>query len=257
MNLMKSLIFHDYLYSPKSWLHQQSSQIKMYAVILQLLILPCLSLQYIFIFFFFCFYLYRSVCLHKNLKDYCQRIIILFTFFLFISIQYNTNITNKRLVQIYPIYHLHNINNIFTKTISSYCLYLPISIIRLLSINLIYLLLMKFLLLTTNYEQLINNILNHFKYLNIFSISKLKFEIMISTQFLKVIFKQIEEIKIAYLIRNIKSNRTYLFKDNLLICFFFIKQFLINAYDGINYISNTLYSREINCQKLYVYNSNI
>ena len=257
MSLIKLLVFYDYLYSPKSWLHKLSSQIKMHTIILLLLILPYMPLQYIAIYFFLCAYLHRFIYIHKHLKMYYKSIVLLFTFFLCISIQYSPINTTKRLIQICPLNYFNINNNILVNQILSCCFYLPASVVRLLSINIVYLFLMKLLLLTTIYEELVNHILNYLKYLVNSSTNQLKFEVMISAQFLKAILKHIEKIRIGYLIRNIRFNKWYIFKDNLYINFFFLQQLLFSMYNKVKDISNTIYSREINYKSLNMDNISI
>ena len=257
MSLIKLLIFYDYLYSPKSWLHKPSSQTKIYTIILLLLTLLYMPLHYIAIYFFLCVYLHKFIYIHKHLKNYYKKTTLLFTFFLCISIQHNPINTTKRLIQIGPVNYFNSSNNTLVNQIFSCSFYLPVSVVRLLSISIIYLFLMKLLLLTTIYEELINHILNHFKNLINSSKNQLKLEVMISTQFLKAIFKHIEEIRISYLIRNIQFNEWYWFKDNLYISVFFLQQLLLSIYYTVKYISNTIYSREINHKNLTMYNIGI
>lgn len=124
--------------------------------------------------------------------------------------------------------------------------YIPLSIIRLLSINFIYLFLIKFLLLTTHYEQIIKILIINLKHITPNSFQKISFEIIIAAQFLKIIVKEIKILKMAYKIRNPKSQHKYLSKEQLLTYWLLIRQLVLNIYQQTFNIADTLYSREIN-----------
>lgn len=251
MNFIKFSIFYEYLYSPISWSHKQNIQTKMVITIVQLILLPYIKLKYIFCIFMTCCYIYNFTYLPKNFKLYLKNTILLFTFFLLISIhsknQSNNRSYNNAVIQIYPLHALYLLNINTCQRINElplYSLYIPLSILRLLSIHLVYLFLIKFLLLTTNYEQMIQIILRNIQSLTNHIPNQLKLEIMISSQFLKTIFKQIKILKIAYITRNIKLNKRYIIKHILTIYLLFIEQLIINIYHNIYSITNTLYCRE-------------
>ena len=254
-DFIKYSISYAYLYSPISWLHKQNSQGKIYIVLIQLIFLPYISFKYLYLFFILFICLYLSINIPENFKNYFNITIIILSFFLFISVRYNNledynTVHTRKIIRIDSLYNL----SIFNKNNSQYDLYsvgffyIPVSILRLLGINFIYLFLIKFLLLTTHYEKIIRIILHDTNYLTNFPIKKINFEIMISSQFLKVILKQLETIKIAYVIRNLAFNLR--FKQNKFTYLFFFHQLLINIYLNIYHISNTLYSREISHKNL-------
>lgn len=262
MNFIKSLIFYDYLYSPQSLLHKQNNKLKIYIYFIQLLFLPYISLKYLTIFFIILSILYKFIYIPANLKNYLCKITLFFIIFLIISIEKKNIIScnlnnNRKVLLIYPL----KITNFYTDNfylsfnrIPLFSFYLPISIIRLLSINFLYLIILKLLLLTTHYHQIIKIILAHLKKYTNFSTKILKLELLISSQFLNIICYQIEIIKTIYITRNIRLCIKYNLKENLYMYFYFVQKLLSSIYENIDYISHTLYGREIKYQNLKFYN---
>jgi len=260
MSFIKSSIFYEYLYSPKSWLHKQNNKFKIYICFIQLSFLPYGSFMYLTLFFIGLSSLYNSTYVPDNVKNYLKKMIIFFIIFLIINIEhkkitkYNI-VSTRRTLQIFP---LDNSILFYSKNKQPLnqliYLYLPISIIRLLSINILYLFFIKILLLTTHYDQIIKIILIQIKRSLKLTTQILNLEIMISSQFLNIICYQIEILKTANTTRDIKFNIKHNIKENLLIYIFFIQQLIFNIYENIFSISNTFYSREIKCENLKFYN---
>lgn len=254
MNFIKLSVLYTYLYSPKSWLHKQNNVTKIYIFLISLICLPYMSIQYICIFLIGLVYVYKSTYFPVQLNHYFSNIISIFIFFLLINIQHKKQLipeilTNRNYIQIYPpdnhfFFYINDEQRYEISYNQSY--YLSTSLLRLLSIQFIYLCLMKLLLLTTSYDKIIQIALNQLdKYINN-STQRLAFEIQVSIQFLKIILKQLELIKIAYVIRAIQLEKGPFCQNNLFLYFFCIQQLIINIYSCIYSIADTLYSREIN-----------
>jgi len=262
MNFIKSSIFYDYLYSPKSWLHKQNNKIKIYICFIQLFFLPYSSFIYLTIFSISLLLLYNSTYVPNSIKNYLKRMIIFFIIFLIINIEqrdltkYN-QVSHRQTLQIFPLnkFTLFNgKNGLKSSRFSSLYFYLPISIIRLLTINIIYLFFIKILLLTTHYNEIIKFILVKIKKHLKTPATILNLEVMISSQFLNIICYQIEILKIAYITRDIKLNMRHSIRESILTCILFIEQLILNIYQSIYTTSNTLYSREIKLYNLKFYN---
>ena len=251
MTLIQSSILYNYLYSPISWLHQQSTSVKICAFLFFLIYLPYTSLDKIFYLFIILFIFYLSIDIPKVIVRNINNFAIIFLFFTITNIQNEFTLTSNMLIdrnyiQIYPLKGL-----IFTRIqidsleILSNSYFISASFIRLLSINLISLLIMKLLLLTTLYESLL---LFFFKYLykipNKFC-KKFFFEINVAIEFLQVIFKQLETTQSSFMIRFSQSNRKLSYQEYLTIYFFCFRQLIINIQKQIYFLAESLYSREI------------
>lgn len=251
MTLIQSSILNNYLYSPISWLHQQPTSVKVYAFFFFLIYLPYTSLNKIFYLSIIFFVFYLSINIPKIVVKNINNIAIIFLFFTITNIQNEFTLTNNMLIdrnyiQIYPLkvsiftqIHLHS------SAILSNSYFISTSFIRLLSINLISLLAMKLLLLTTLYESLL---LFFFRYL--YKIpnklcKKFFFEINIAIEFIQVIFKQLENIQYSYIIRFFELNKKLSYQEQLTIYFFCLRQLIINIQKQIYFLAESLYSREI------------
>ncbi len=262
MSFIKSSIFYEYLYSPKSWLHKRNNKFKIYISFIQLFFLPYSSCIYWILLCIGLLVLYNLTYLPNSIKHYLKRMTIFFIIFLIINIErkniHNYNLVNTRkTLQIYPLNKftlLHSNNELESTKFSSLYFYLPISIIRLLTINIVYLFFIKILLLTTHYNEIIEFILVKIKKHLKTPIIILNLEVMLSSQFLNIICYQIELLKIAYRTRDIKLNIRHNIKENIVIYLLFIQQLLSNIYESMYSISNTLYSREIEFDNLKFYN---
>lgn len=136
---------------------------------------------------------------------------------------------------------IHIFNTFIT---SKFGFHISSSILRLVSINFIYIFLIKFLLLTTHYEKIIKILIIHIKSVTNNTLQKVSFEIVLAAQFLKIIIQEISALKIAYKIRSIKSQYKYLSRENIFIYWLLIKQVISNIYHHTSDVANMLYSRE-------------
>lgn len=257
MDFLKFSILYAYLYSPKDWLHKQNSITKIYIFLINLVCLPYIPIKYIFVFCIGLMSLYTYTYIPIQLSRYFYGIIFIFICFILINIQQKDQIIpelllNRDYIQIYPQdnYFINSNQNKDISCNQSY--HLSVSLLRLLSINLMYLFLMKLFLMTTNYEKIIRTYLHLFcKYINK-SNQQLIFEVQVANQFLKIILSQVEIVKTTYTIRSMQFKRRQIFQTKLCVYLFCIRQLIVNIYNSINYISDTLYSREVHNSNLNI-----
>lgn len=251
MTLIQSSILYNYLYSPINWLHQQPTSVKICAFLFLLIYLPYTSLDKIFYLSIILFVFYLSISIPKIIVKNIKNLAIVFLFFTITNIQNESTLTNNILIdrdyiQIYPlrlsIFTQIQINSL---ELLSNSYFISNSFIRLLSINLISLLIMRLLLLTTLYESLL---LFFFKYLykipNKFC-KKFFFEVNIAIEFIQVIFKQLETIRYSFMIRFLQLNKKLSYQEYLTIYFFCFKQLIIKIQKQIYFLAESLFSREI------------
>ncbi len=131
--------------------------------------------------------------------------------------------------------------------------YLSTSVSRFIMISLTYLFTIKIFLLTTNYEEIITSLLGQRNITAFIRNSEIPFTVVLSSQFLKIIFTHIGRLKVAYLIRGVPLKK-HDFSKEILTYFFLIKVFFITFYANIQFITKTLYSRDILNRHLYVIN---
>ena len=198
---------------------------------------------------FFAFYL--SINVPKIIMKNIRNLATIFLFFTITNIQdqftlVSDILVDRNYIQIYPlrISIFTQIDNDRLAALSS-SYFISTSFIRLLSINFISLLIMKLLLLTTLYE---NILLFIFKYL--YKIPgkfcrKIFFEINIAIEFVQIIFKQLETVKYSYLIRFLQFKRKISYQEYLTIYFFCFRQLMINMQKHIYFFAESFYSREI------------
>nr|YP_010728800.1 hypothetical protein P6G75_pgp037 [Lithothamnion corallioides]WEA77139.1 hypothetical protein [Lithothamnion corallioides] len=262
MNLSQLSNTYQFLYSPKSWLHVKNKNYKIVYFFLQLIILPYISLQYIVIIFTTTLIFFKFVNLPISIqKNLCTTA----TFFLLTlanNIHYTTKYVkykyiNNNIIRIKPFNFIDKLlytkNYAFEKVIQ-YELYLSSSISRLIMISLTYLFTIKIFLLTTNYEEIIISLLGQRNITTIIQNSEIPFIVVLSSQFLKIIFTHIDKLKVAYLIRGIKLKENNSFQKNILAYFFLINGFFITFYTNIDFIAKTLHSRDLLSRDLYLIN---
>jgi len=253
MKLAKLSASYEYLYSPRSWLHFQNSEVKLTAVLVQLIYLPFISIKSILGHLFCLLIIQKSIKMPRSLKNYFRESLIVFSFFMLISIKKNNpcnsgEIYSRNILQIY----LHSMATrhdiLAAKAGDRSFFYLHVSTVRLIAIHLIYLFLIRHILLTTKHENILKVIMTRCKY----SKKKLIFIIMTSLQFLKTIFGEIEIIRIAYILRGISISTINEKRVFFFILAFFLKQLLINIGACVSGITCTLYSKDIRYSTLNV-----
>lgn len=244
MKFYQIIQYHQYLYSPKNILHIGSNRYKVCTMILQLTFLPYTS--YIFIFFSCLIYtiIFQIIYIPCKISLYMYIYIhsILFIILNYIHIQ--TYYKEYQNLKIQPFYMAKNYVCVFSSFLHSllnfhfdFCL----PLFRLLLINFLYLFVTKILLLTTYYEDILDQIYNFSQFIDIVLPQEIKFIIILSSQFLKLIFVEIKKIRIGFMLRNIVYNN-----QNLIIFFSYL--IIIFWNNLLNYIINniyTLYSRGI------------
>lgn len=199
------------------------------------------------------FFIYQSLKIPSNVHIYLFKIFFIFFFFILINIQnqkqiaFNINL-EREFIQIYPFFKnlLIQPRKVLQKLyIKKSNYYIPSSLLRLLTIHFFYIVLMKILLLTTMYKDIIIFFFNYiYKYTN-FKLYQLNLEIQIAIQFLKIILKEIEKVKITQTSRNISLPKIKKLPQNIMIYNIYLQQLIMNIFENINNISNTLYSKEV------------
>jgi hypothetical protein len=259
MNFVKLSTSYEHLYSPKSWLHFQDKRLKMTAVLIQLICLPVISLKHILIVFLAALLLCRSINIPKSLRKYFRKNIMIFTFFLLISIKkYSVSSINKadnrHILQVYPLNCLNEQSVNAVRQPGNSFFYLHASVLRLIAIHSIYLILVRCLLLTTSYEDIVKIALMGLIYSQDYSNVKFIFIIMASSQFLKIIFEQMENMRVSCILRNINISQVNLLKITFVIFTSLLRQLAIKTRISIFTIASSLYNRDIESSSLNVYN---
>nr|YP_007878280.1 conserved hypothetical plastid protein [Calliarthron tuberculosum]AGA63891.1 conserved hypothetical plastid protein [Calliarthron tuberculosum] len=256
--------YDQYLYSPKSWLHSNKQNYKIFHSFLQLSLLPFMPILYILIILGICTLIFQFINIPNKVKNNIKNFFLFLLTIMCISLYYttqarlnNTNIINNAIIKFQPLSffssYVNSHNNLINK-ILNFSIYISLPMFRLLSISIIYLFIIKIVLLTTYYEEIINLLIDKTQLAHKFLCSEKNFLIMMSSQFLKVIFLEIEKIKISYLIRGIKQNNYQQFIQYLILYSYLVKKFYNNLYKYVNCITYSLYSRSINSQSLYFLN---
>lgn len=259
MNLSQLSNNYQFLYSPKSWLHVSNKNYKIVYVFLQLIIVPYINLKYIVIIFITTLIFYKLINLPTKIQmDIC--IPVLFFLLVLVNSTYYTtkyNYINRDILKIKPfnlVGELTYIKNNAFETLVKYELCLPSYISRLVMISLTYLFTIKIFLLTTNYEEVIVSLVGRNNTTTIIQSSEISFIVVLSSQFLKIIFTHINKLQIAYLIRGIKITEDKFFKKAILLYFLLLNGFLITFYSNIEFIVKTLHSRDLLNRNLYLIN---
>jgi len=254
MNFIKSSILYNFLYSPVSWLHKQKSLLKIFLILTHLLFLPFFQTRLIFLYIFFCLLIYQSINLPIEFYLYFYKIILLFTFFITISLESKKKVNtylelNRKYLKISTF--ITTCDNTSKELEQSLLItnqyYSPIALIRLISLHFLSLIFMKLLLLTTSYKKILQLFFYYYKnYIN----NQLIFEIQIAIQFLKIILEQITIIKVGYTIRSLNLRKRLYDLEIFRIYLLCIKQIIININIKIYSISDTLYNSKIYKKKI-------
>lgn len=254
MNLLKELIFYDYLYSPKHWLHKQQNVFKNLTIFIPLITLPYLSSWQLFLFIIFYLFVHEQINLSAKLTSYIYKIAFIVSLFTVLGIQNQQQILKQENYNRHYILIYNQIDFLEKKTIYNFYLFygFPLSLIRLSQIYFLYLIMMKILVLTTHQRDILNCLFISFKRNMKWSIPKLIFEIQIALNFLNIILKQIEIMQVGYSKRSLFHETLLYNKDYLIVLFFDLQQLIKNIYNYIHNISNTLYHNEIRLNNLNI-----
>lgn len=256
MNLTSFSILSQYLYSPKTWIHQASTKSKIFYILTILLLIPLNTFFYIVL--TISISLYNMYIFRTNRKKNLQikNTLYLYCFLFVITYQLydKTKILNKNYHCIklyYPIkIHRHNKHNSFIIYWNSYIL--PKFIIQLSFLSYSNFLLMKLLFLTTQYEQIILYLLkkiyiikkNQYLFFQIFI-----FSLSLASQLLELIIRYYKDKKLSIRLKKIYYNvNQYSIQINIIISFFF------DVINDIQKIGFLIYSREIIIHKFYIIN---
>ena len=253
MSLLKASIFNNYIYSPKSWLHKQNIFLKLIFIVVSLVSASYMSSLYLFVTIFLYLLIYKSLKVPSNIESYLLKIFIFFNCILITNMQSQEQVfkesyfNRKYVIIFYSLQHyvqiIKNQDQVDLLNSSSY--YVPLSIIRLLSLNFLYLIVMRTLLLTTTYFKILSLLIYHCPFNKKLFIQKLIFETQVAVNFLSIILKQIQDYRIASLTRAImRSNRKGTL-SNVFIYFCSIQQLFMNILKYTYDISNTMLDYEI------------
>lgn len=251
MNLIQSSILYNYLYSPKSWLHNKTNKTKICIILCCLICLPYMSLYQIFYTLFILLCLYKSITIPNLFNKNLKKTALVLLFFIIVNIQNSqiltsNLITHRKYIQIFPLNKFLLVRKEIHHSMELPPSYLvSLSFIRLMSIHFTSLLIIRLLLMTTLYE---NILYLFFKYLykktNHISQSFF-YEVNIAIEFIQAIFQYLELIKYSYIIRFLYFNRSISFVEHLTIHLFCIKQLIINIQKQIYAVAESFYSRGI------------
>ncbi len=249
MNFIELYASCNYLHSPKNWLHFQNSIAKFYIIQIKLICLLFISLKHILFLFIVLLVLHQSINIPRQIKNCMHKSIVISIIFLFVSIKqhkkHEINELDRRCIwKIYPFNRLNKGSIVTVNTLKNSCLYLPMSIVRFIVIHLIYLVLIRFLLLTTKHESITKTLLGKSQHAKDCNNMQFIFGTMTSSQFLKVIFERLEAMRISFIFRASGLNYKGALKENLALYISFLSQLLIDINDSMFTISNTHYIAE-------------
>jgi len=254
MNFLKLLVFHEYLYSPKNWLHKQHNVFKNFIIFIQLITLPYLPFWHLLLYTILYLFVYENIGLSPKFKIHAYKMFFILSSFTILGIQSQQQILKKENCGRNYILIYHQISNRRKNILSDfYLLYgFSISSIRLSQIYLLYLIMMKLLVLTTKQKDILYCFFMFFKNNISYYIPKFIFEIQISLNFLNIIPKQIEIMQIRYSTRSLIVKPLSYNKENLTIFLLNMQQLIRTIYNYIYNVSNTLYHNEIQLNNLNV-----
>lgn len=256
MHFFQTLVVHNYLYSPKGWLHKQRNILKVLFVFISITIIPYICLFKILICITIYLLLYKINSFPSIITSSLYNLFSFIVCFLAISIEneqkifQNYNIGRKYVI-ILPVTEnfLQEIKNtqMYKPTFG-----LPLTLVRLLSITYFYLTATKILLLTTTHQNIIQCFMNNINQYVKISYQRLMFECQISITFLNTMFQQIEQIRESIFIRKVKFKRSFSFRNYLVLYHFSLQRGIINTYNNIYNISNAIHQNEVSLDNLNV-----
>ena len=232
MSTFNFLSYHQYLYSPQSWLHANQNNYKIFCIFLQLLLIPYFSSVNIIIVLILWITILKSINMPRSKWLDLQQLCFL-GLCLFLLLTYCT--LNKKL----------NISAVFYS--------FPISwpIWRILSISVTYIIIIKLFLLTTYYEEIIYAIFYNSKLTNKIYSLDICFMVMISLQITHMLFLEIKQKCLAYRLRGEIQNRNNLLVNSFGEYQLVSKILLYSLLSHVHYINQSLYSRTIDWPRLY------
>lgn len=250
MNFIKFSFSNAYIYSPNTWLHKKQTSYKLLITFSFLSFIPYFTLLHLITILLAGFIIITTLKFHENHYHNCYSILITTTLSL---LPYNFNNSNYdiyRKIQInFPhktqasfIKHklLKRLISIYNKTL--FQLEAPSFIIKLGIISILHSIVIKTLLLTTMYEDIILSICTYIKIDNYY-MKRTIFISFFASQFLEQMMRHVYIMYTSIKLRNIKP---IVFTNKLSISYYIIAQFLSNLKDEIYQLSSVLYVREFN-----------
>nr|YP_010986404.1 hypothetical protein UYL67_pgp016 [Pachymeniopsis lanceolata]WOL37322.1 hypothetical protein [Pachymeniopsis lanceolata] len=250
MNFIQFSFSNAYIYSPNTWLHTMPTSHKLLITFSLLSFIPYFNLPYLIIIVLVVLITIKTLKFHENHYSSCYGILITTILCL---LPYNFNYSNHhvyRKIQInfpYEIQFFFKKNKLLKKLISIYNqtlfrLYAPSFIVKLGILSILHCIIIKTLLLTTMYENIILLICTYIK-INNYYIRRTILISSFASQFLEQMTRYIQIIDTSIKLRNIKS---MIFINKLSISYYLITKFLSHLKHNIYQLSSVLYSKEFN-----------
>nr|YP_008144905.1 Ycf92 [Grateloupia taiwanensis]AGO19963.1 Ycf92 [Grateloupia taiwanensis] len=230
MNFIKFSFSNAYTYSPNTWLHKKPTSYKLLITFSFLSFIPYFTLPDCIMILLAGFIIITTLKFHENHYHSCYSIFVTTTLSL---LPYNFNNSN------YDIYRKIRIN-FPHKTI--FQLEAPYFLIKLGVISILHAIVIKTLLLTTMYEDIILSICTYIKIDNYYT-RRTIFISFFASQFLEQMMRHVHIMCISIKLRNIKP---VVFTNRSSIIYYIIAQFLNNLKDDVYQLSSVLYVREFN-----------
>nr|YP_009541877.1 hypothetical protein [Neogoniolithon spectabile]AYR06086.1 hypothetical protein [Neogoniolithon spectabile] len=256
------LKYDYYLYSPKIYISNSRHFNVLLLCFSQLLLIPYLSTWYLYILFCLCFISISIVHVPPRIRVIIYKFTsILFLVFIiniftvtkqskkYISVPYLVN-----LFAIKPFIHLSSylsVVGIIPPVLFSISIYIPISTVRFIIISFNHFCIVKLTLLIVPYELISYYFCLVFKFLRSYSYKKIAFTTNLCNQLLKIFTNKIDKMEIAYCMRGTVYESKISYLNRLHLFYLLIKNFVDNLCSNINYITNSLYARDISYKIIY------
>lgn len=268
IKLVYLLNYNQYLYSPRTRLHMDKTNYKIFYFFLQLSIIPFAHNIYIITILLIYLIILNKIKIPKKIKKKWLALSIIIIFIYVVHMYFITQIKfkniilhNKSIITIQPFNFLRyfvTCQAYILNKITQLSICISLSFFRLINISLIYIITIDIILLTTYYESiiyfLIQNIKNNTK---LFFYNKTTFIIIMASQFIKIIFLEIIKLHISYSIRNTNINTNKILnKQNMTSYYYLLINYLFRLFYYIRYITYSLYSRSICINNLFFYINN-
>nr|YP_010986002.1 hypothetical protein RMF00_pgp017 [Grateloupia asiatica]WOL36920.1 hypothetical protein [Grateloupia asiatica] len=248
MHFIQFSFANTYIYSPNTWLHKVQTPYKLLITFSFLSFIPYFTLTHLAIIISAILIIVPTLKFYENHYYSCYTIFITTTLCLLPYIfDYSNHDIYKRIqinvpykIQVFFTKYkpLRKLISIHYKTL--FRLEIPSFIIKLGIISILHCIVIKTLLLTTMYEDIILYICKYIKINNYY----MRRTILISSfasQFLEQMTRYIEIMYISIKLRNIKS---MVFIKTLSITYYIITKFLNHLKHDVYQLSSVLYSRE-------------
>lgn len=244
------LLYYQYLYSPKSWLHASKSNYKIFFIFLQLLLLPYIPSAYIVFVLPYWIIIFEIICVSANKYPFLQK----FGWLLLLTTFFHTYWMLHKKVNCLDAVSCSVITDI---PYGSHLLSLYISwpVWRLASISIIYLIIIKIFLLTTHYEEIMYFLFYKRKICNQSGYLDTCLMTVLCLQVTNIVFSEVKKKCAAYSLRGKLDAYNNLINRNYVVYLSISKIALVSLVRHVYSINNSLYSRAIYLSSLYILNT--